>query len=345
MKTMSKKFLCAVSLVIGLAFITVALPQALAEEFYAGKTIRVVVGFPPGGGYDTYTRAVARHIGKYIPGNPTSIVQNMPGAGSLIAANHMYNKAKPEGLTVWIWNSGLVLSQALGDRKVRFDARNVDWIGAPSVGLPSCAVMGFTGLKTLTDVLNSKKVLKMGGTRAGSPTVDLPRILNKNMGTNFKVISGLRGTPGIRIAMQKREIDGSCWGWESMKVTARSMLDAKGDDKLIPFLIQGKDNAAEVKDLPQMTNVIKGEDKLAMFRAWHATQEFMRPWSLPPGTPKDRLEILRKAFRAAIKDPTFLAEAKKSKLLINYVSGEEIEKFVDEILGISPAAKAMSSSW
>ena len=249
-------------LAICLAFIVGASTSAFGEDFYKGKTIRFIVGFSPGGGYDTYTRAVARHIGKYIPGNPTPIVQNMTGAGSLIAANYTYKRAKPDGLTIGVFNSAMVLRQSLGDRGVRFKARKFNWIGAPSVGMPSCGVMGFTGFKTLKDVLNSKEGLTMGSTRAGSTTDDLPKILNKTLGTNFKVISGYRGTATIRIAMQKKEVQGACWGWESMRVTARSMLDAKGDEKFIPFLTHGNPQDPEVKGLPQLTEIMKGE-KLA----------------------------------------------------------------------------------
>lgn len=311
---------------------------ASAEDFYKGKTIRLIVGFSPGGGYDTYTRAVARHISKYIPGHPTPIVQNMTGAGSLIAANYIYNRAKPDGLTVGIFNSAMVLRQALGDRGVKLDARKLGWIGTPSVGLPSCGVMGFTGLKTWKDVLSSKKPLKMGSTRAGSTTNDLPKILNKALGTNFDVISGYRGTSRIRIAMQKREVDGACWGWESMRVTARSMLDAKGKDKFIPVLTHGHPQDPEVKALPQLTGVVKGKN-LAVVKAWLQQYNFQRPFSVPPGTPKKRIKILRKALKSTLKDPVLLAEAKKSKLIITYVSAEKIEKYVDQILSISPKTK------
>jgi tripartite-type tricarboxylate transporter receptor subunit TctC len=336
---MNKKFLCLVKLVVGLAFVVGASAPALGGEFYKGKTILFIVGFPPGGGYDTYTRAVARHIGKYIPENPTPIVQSMTGAVSLTAAHYIYNRAKPDGLTVGIWGSGHVLRQALGGRAIKFKGDKFGWIGAPSKGLLTCAVMGFTGLKTLKDVLNSKKPIKMGGVRPGIATDDLPRILNLTLGTKFHVIPGYGGTARIRIAMQRREVDGACFGWESMRVIARSMLDAKGDDRLIPFLTQGNTGDPEIAHLPQITDVIKGEDNLATFRAWYATYEFQRPLSLPPGTPKERLSILRKAFKATLEDPQFLAEAKNSKLVIDYVSGEEIEKLVDKILAISPETK------
>ncbi len=336
---MNKKFLCLVKLVIGLTFLVGASATALGEEFYKGKTILFIVGYFPGGGYDTYTRAVARHIGKYIPGNPTPIVQNM-GAGTVIAPNYIYNRAKPDGLTVGVWNSAQVLRQALGDRAIKFKGDKFGWIGAPGRGLPTCAIMGFTGLKTLKDVLNSKKPIKMGGTGPGRGPFDIPKILNLTLGTKFNVISGYRGTPRVRIALQRREVDGACWGWESMRVVVRAVLDAKGDDKLIPFITHGNPQDPEVKGLPRLTEVIKGKENRAIVNTYLQQFNFQRPLMLPPGTPKERLSILRKAFKATLKDPQFLAEARKSKLVIDYVSGEEIEKFVDEILAISAETKA-----
>ena len=198
--------------------------------------------------------------------------------------------------------------------------------------------MGFTGLKTFKDIVKYKKRIKMGSTRAGT-TNDVPKILNKTLGTNFDVISGYAGTSTVRLAVQKQEVDGVCFGWESARVTARAMLDAEGDDKLIPFLIHGKSDDPEVKNIPQITDVIKGKDNLATFYSWVRQYEFQRPLSVPPGTPKDRINILRKAYAATLKDPQFLAEAKKSKLIINYVSGEKIDKYVADILGTSAKAK------
>jgi len=310
-----------------------------ASEFFKGKTIRFIVGYAPGGGYDTYTRLVASHISKYIPGNPTIVVQNMTGAGSLIAANYTYNRAKPDRLTVGVWNSTWTLRQALGSRRVKFQADRFGWVGAPVKGSPTCAIMGHTGLKTLKDIVNSGKHIKMGATRAGSTTYDLPIILNMTLGTNFDVISGYTGTATIRIAMQEGEIDAACWSWESMMTTARAMLDAEDDDQLIPFLTQDNIGDREIAHLPQITDVIKGEDNLATFRTWMAVYEFQRPLSLPPGTPKDRLNILRRALKATVKDRRFLAVGRKSKIPISYVSGPEIEKFVAQILTLPRKAK------
>jgi tripartite-type tricarboxylate transporter receptor subunit TctC len=313
--------------------------KSSAADFYQGKTIRFIVGYAPGGGYDTYTRAIARHIGKYIPGNPTTVVENMEGAGSLLAANYMFNKAEPDGLTVGNFNSGMVTQQALGSRGVRFAARKFGWIGAPVKGFPSCMIMGFTGLRTLDDVMRESARLKFAGTRAGASGVDLPHIMNALMGTNIKVISGYKGTSDTRLAMRKREADGICSGWESMRVTARAMLDATGDDELIPFIIHGKMEDPEVKDLPQFTDVIKGEENLKAFRTWANQYDFQRPLVVPPGTPRERLQSLRAGLEKTLTDSRFLAEAKHSKMLIDNVTGVEVEKSVNEILSISPAIK------
>jgi len=319
--------------------LTFASSVAYAEDFYKGKTIRFVVGVAAGGGYDTYARAVARHISNHIPGKPATVVENMTGAGGLVAANYLYKQAKPDGLTIAMFNNSLVLQKGLGDPRIGIDFRKLGWIGAPSVGAPMCMVMGFTGLKTLDDVLKYKKPLKVGATRAGSAGYDLPLILNKTMGTNFEVVSGYTGTATTRVALQSRELQAFCSQWESMRVTARAMLDAPGDDKLIPFIISEKWEDPEVKDLPLFKDVIKDPKKYAIYRAWASQMDFQRPFSVPPGTPTERIVILRKGLANALKGPALLKEANKSKLVITSVSGEKTEKLVDEILSMPADVK------
>jgi len=157
----------------------VCAPSAAADDFYEGKAIRFLVGYRAGGGYDTYTRLIARHMNRHIPGKPTLIVENMAGAGSLIAANYVYNAAKPDGRTVGVFASGLVREQALGNDGVKFDAQKFGWLGAPVAASPACAIMGFTGLKTWDDVRNSKKELNFGSTGPGSTTHDLPILVKE----------------------------------------------------------------------------------------------------------------------------------------------------------------------
>ena len=328
-------------IVLGLILPVVSSQKSAADDFYKGKTIRFVVGLAAGGGYDLSARIIGRHMGKHIPGNPTIVVENMTGAGSLIAANYTFNSAKPDGLFVGVWNGGLILRQALGDKAMRFDGRKFGWIGAPTKGTPYCSIMAHTGLKSWKDVLAANRELKMGSTGPGTTYDDVPQILNRTNGTKFKVISGYEGTSTILVAMRRKEVDGGCWTWESARTTARPMLDAKGDDKLIPFLIHSREPDPEVKDLPLIPEVIKGEDNLSAYRTWSGTYEFQRPFSVPPATPKDRLQILRKAFTATMKDPEFIAEAEKSKLETTYVSGEEVDKYVSQVLAISPKAREL----
>jgi tripartite-type tricarboxylate transporter receptor subunit TctC len=336
-----KATLSLLAVVFGLVLL--APTQASADDFYKGKTIRFVVGLAPGGGYDLSARTVGRHINKHIPGNPTIVVENMTGAGSTRAANYTYNSAKPDGLFVGIWNSALILRQALGDKAMLFEARKFGWIGAPTVGTPHCSIMAHTGLKSLKDVLATDREIKMGSTGPGSTYDDTPRVLNQTIGTKFKIVSGYEGSGPIYVAMRRKEIDGGCWGWESARTTARPLLDATGDEKLIPFLIHRREPDPEVKNLPLMPEIIKGEDNLSAYNTWVGTYEFQRPFMVPPGTPKERLQLLRKAFADTMKDPEFVAEAKKSKLEITYVSGEEIDKHVDKVLAVTPRAKELLS--
>jgi tripartite-type tricarboxylate transporter receptor subunit TctC len=321
-----------------MAFMLAGSHTTFANEFYAGKTIRFIVGFAAGGGYDAYTRLVARYISRYIPGHPSTVVENMDGAGSVIAANHIYNKAEKDGLTVGIWNSHNIFNQMMGDRSLRIDGRKFGWIGSPSKDSVACAIMGFTGLKTFDEILKAKKAVRMGATRAGN-TTQLPEMLNRWADTNFEVIPGYTGTAKIRLAMRSHEVDGACWTWDSMRSTARSMLDAKGDDKMMPFIINGKWDDPEVRNIAQFSDVIKNKDDLNAFNTWNAANEFARPFSLPPGSPPEALSILRKAFKATMQDKDYKADAEKSKLTVDYVSGERVEQYVEQIYTAPPEVK------
>jgi len=336
---MKAKMWLPMAIMVGLFLLVPALADSSTHDFYKGKTIRFVVGAAAGGGYDLSARIVGRHMSKHISGNPTIVVENMTGGGQLIAANYTYNSAKPDGLFVGIWNGAFVLRQALGDKAVRLDGRKLGWIGAPTKGTPSCSIMAHTGLKSLKDILAANRELKMGSVGPGSTYDDLPQILNRTIGTKFKVVSGYEGTSTILVAMRRKEVDGGCWGWESARTTARPMLDAKGDEKLIPFLIHRREPDPEVKELPLIPEVIKGEDNLSAYQTWIGSYEFQRPFSVPPGTPKERLQLLRKAFADTMKDPEFIVEAERSKLEVTYVSGEEIDKYVNQVLSITPKAK------
>jgi len=320
-------------------FLPTNLQPACAEDFYKDKSIRFIVGQAAGGGYDSYTRTIARYIGKHIPGNPTAVVENMTGAGSLVAANYLFNNAKPDGLTIANWNSAFVLNQALGDPNIRFDARKFGWIGAPSKGVPVLVIMGFAGVKGFDEMLKSGKSLKVGGTAPGSHSVDLPLMLNKMLGTKFNVVSGYQGTAQVRLAMQRREVDGDFTNWESVVATRKDMIDAEGDERLLPLLIHARLNDPYVKATPLFTEVLSAEINVATYKAYMAQMEYQRPLTVAPGTPKDRVEILRRAFKTTLEDPEFIAQATKSKLDITYVSGVEAEKMVAEVLSITPKVR------
>lgn len=332
-------FFVVVTTSLGLNLLEGSYHWAVAQDFYKDKIIRFIVGQAAGGGYDTYTRTIAQHMIKHVPGNPAVTVENMTGAGSLVAANYLYNTAKPDGLTVANWNSAFVLNQALGDPNIRFDARRFGWIGAPSKGVPVCLIMGFSGPKSFDEILKSAKPIKMGGTAPGSHSIDLPLMLNKMLGTKFQAVSGYPGTSQIRLALQRREVDGQCTNWESVVSTQRELLDAKGDEKMIPFLVHARLADPELKNVPLFSEVLKDEASNNTYKAYMAQMEYQRPLTVAPGTPPERLEILRRAFKATLTDPEFQAQANKSKLDITYVSGEEIDKIVAEVLSIPPRVK------
>jgi tripartite-type tricarboxylate transporter receptor subunit TctC len=266
------------------------------------------------------------------------VVENMDGAGSLIAAHHIYSKAEPDGLTVGVWNSHTIFGHSMGDPAIRVDGRKIEWIGTPGQDSVACAVMGFTGFKTFDDVVKSQRPVRMGATRAGN-TVHLPEMLNRWAGTKFDIITGYKGTSKIRLAMRSREVDGACWTWDSMRSTARSMIDAKGDDKMIPVIISSRWEDPEVKNITLFKDVFKDKDNLHAFNAWNAANSIARPFSLPPGTPKERMNILRKAFKATMEDKGYIADATKSKLTVEYVSGEQVESFVDQMYAMPPQVK------
>ncbi len=309
-----------------------------AQDFYRDKVIRFIVGYRVGGGYDVYTRVLSRHLGKHIPGNPTVVVENMDGAGSLRAANYVYNRADPDGLTLGVFGGGLVTQQALGEKGLRFDARKFHWLGSMAEGTPACVIMGFTGLKTFNDVLSSKKELRFGSTGPGSTTDDLPKLLIGLFDAKINVIRGYGGTSAVRVGMQRKELDGACWTWESIRTTARAMLNEQGEKRLIPFAMEGRYPDPEVKQVPQISARIKDKADLAAFKAWLNPYVFFRPIVAPPKVTKDKLALLEAGIKKAMEDPEFLAEAKKGKLDVSYTSGEDVAKYVEEVVNTPASA-------
>jgi len=322
---------------LGFFFAVLLAAQAAASadsDFYEGKTIRFIVGFSPGGGFDTYTRAIARHMSEHIPGNPSMVVQNMTGAGSLIAANYLYNKAKPDGLTVGNWIGGLIYQQVFGNKAVKFDAREFEWVGTAVQGTAACAFWTETGITSVEKWRNSKRPVKIAAEAPGSSTYNVPRILQETLQFPTKIIQGYRGTANVRLAVERGEADGACWTWESMKSTWRQALES---GKATVVIQAGRKRHPDLPDVPNAIELAKTEEAKALIRGGINNVDVInRGYSLPPGTPEERVKILQQAFMATMNDPDFIAETKKAKLNLSPLPGPELKAKVQEVFDMSP---------
>jgi tripartite-type tricarboxylate transporter receptor subunit TctC len=299
------------------------------EPDFAGKNIRIVVGFSAGGGFDAYARAIGRHMGKHLPGKPTIIVENMPGAGSLIAANHTYNQAKPDGSTIGHFIGGVVVGQLLGNPAAQFDSAKFEWIGAPSKLDAVCALTKASGVNDLTSWMSAKNPVKLGATGPGSETYDVPRVLQAALGIPMQIVSGYKGTADIRLAAENGEIGGLCWGWEVMKAQWSQALETDNARVLIQALPRAHPDLPKVPVAMELART--GEAKQLIQIGIHDQSEILRPFALPPGTPKGIVGVMRRAFQDTMKDPQFLGEMKQAKLGVDPVAGTEIESVVARI--------------
>ena len=308
---------------------------AAADDFYRGKSIRIVVGFSAGGGFDTYARAISRHMSKHIPGSPSIVVENMTGAGSLIAANHVYKVAKPDGLTIGHFIGGFFLGQVLGQPGIEFDARKFEFIGAPVSDHVVCALTKASGITSVEKWLASKTPVKMGGLAPGTSTPDnATRIFKAALGLPIQLVTGYKGTADVRLAADGGEIAGGCWGWDSISVTWRKALDS-GD--VVVVLQANRRNHPDLPNVPQAIKLAKSDESRRMIEVGiHGDSDIVRTYTLPPGTPKDRVQILRKAFEATLKDPEFTADAKKSRLNVTYIPANEIERDIAGLFKLEP---------
>ena len=316
-----------------------AVDRAHAQEsFYKGKAIRLVVGLAPGGGYDLYARVIARHMGKHIPGNPTIVVENMTGAGSVIAANYMYNAAKPDGLTIGHILGGLFLQQLLGNPAVEFDGRKFEYIGVPAQDHFLIGLSKATGITSFENWMTFKKPVKLGGVAPGGATDDLPKLLHATLGLPVKVVSGYKGTGPVRLAFDSGEVDGVCNAWESFKSTWRKQLDSGA----VVIVLQATLKAhPELPKVPVAIDFAKTEEARKLIQVVTRVHgPSVRPFFLPPGTPAERVLLLRKAYMDTMKDPAFLAEAKNAKLDINPEGGEALEGNVKDIFNLEPSLVA-----
>jgi len=320
-----KRMIVAPSICAALAML--AAPNiANAQNFYSGKTVRMIVGYPPGSTFDTYSRALIRHMPRHIPGQPSMIIQNMPGAGSLTATNFLANVAPTDGTVIGMPNPVNTVDPLLNPQQSRFDPRKFAWIGSMNSETSTCAFLGGR-IKTLKDVQTKQAVVGSTGPSAGS-TLDA-RMLQGVFGFNFKIITGYPGLNEIRLAAQTGEVDGHCGLlvsslkvdlWDSFKKGVLS----------VPFQM-GLQKHPELPDVPNVFELAKSEeDRLALtlvFGPWR----YGRPVMAPGATPKDRLETLRTAFMQTMKDERFLTEAKKVNLEIQPLDAATVENLVKQV--------------
>jgi tripartite-type tricarboxylate transporter receptor subunit TctC len=321
---------------VGFCFVTnqLAVAPVLGQVFYQGKVVRIIVGAAAGGGYDTYSRTIARHMGKYVPGNPTFVVENMPGAGFLISANYVYKVAKPDGLTIGHFIGGLFLQQLLGKPGIEFDANKFEYVGVPTQDNYAIGISKKTGVTSMDQWLASKTVVKLGGVGVGSATDDIPKVLRETIGLPVQIVSGFTGTATVRLAYNSGEVHGVCNAWESFRSTWP--FELKSGDLNIVLQNIPKPHL-DLPNVPLAISYAKTDEARKLIRSLvHSVGPTARPYVLPPGTPKDRMMILRKAFMEVMKDPEFLAEAKKSRLDINPLDGAELERNVKEVFNLDP---------
>jgi tripartite-type tricarboxylate transporter receptor subunit TctC len=326
---MIRKEFCSVLAIVAFLVCTWPSSSQAQETFFKGKTIRMIVGLAPGGGYDTYSRLIARHMGKHIPGNPVIAVENMDGAGSLIAANHVFNIAKPDGLTIGHVLGGLFLQQLLGKSGIEFDGRKFEYIGVPAQDNFMIGVSKATGITSVEKWIASKTPVKFGGVAPGGGTDDIPKLLAHTLGLPIQLVTGYKGTGPVRLAFNSGEVQGVSNAWESFKATWRREVES-GE---VVIVLQATVKAhPELPKVPVAFNLAKTDEAAKLIQAVTRIQgPSARPYLLPPGTPKDRVDLLRKAFMETMKDPELLAEAEKAKLDINPDDGAGLERNVREV--------------
>ncbi len=311
-----------------LAAVAAAAPASAQAPSLAGKTVQMIIGFGPGGGYDLWGRVVARHIGKHLPGNPNVVPQNMPGAGSYNAANNIYNIAPKDGTVMGIIARDAALGPITGATGARFDPTKITWLGTPTTETNVCIAMNDPRVKVKTWKDLFDKELIVGDTGVGTGTHSYPKALNGIFGTKFKIIAGFPSSSDVFLAMERGEVDGICESLDSVSGKRPNWLP----EKKVTILFQG--GAApnpELKDVPFVLDFAKTEQDKQAIEFLYAGQGIGRPFVAPPGMTADRVKMLRDAFMATMKDPDFLADAKKQKLDVDPEDGEHLAALINKI--------------
>jgi tripartite-type tricarboxylate transporter receptor subunit TctC len=333
----------ATEIVMNVRWIAVVLPVYCAveplsshaqsvESFYRGKTINVIIGYPPAGANDLYARLVARHIGKHIPGHPSGIARNMPGGGSLVAANHIFNVAPKDGTVLGLIVPTAPLEERLGAANVRFKAAQFNWIGrlAPT---PNVTFMNASAkVKTIRDAMEHEAVL--GATGRSSTVAIYPTMLNHLLGTKFKLVMGYAGSAEAMLAAERGEVEGHSTTWEGVKSRAERQLR----DKTINLLVQyGLTRHPELPDVPAAVELGRTPEEVAAMRVFANASEVGRFMLSTPDTPPERIAALRRAFDAMVKDPEFVADLNAARVELGPMSGEALQQLVQEVANVPPA--------
>jgi tripartite-type tricarboxylate transporter receptor subunit TctC len=333
--------LCAV---IGLSC---AAPSAHADEvaaFYRGKTIQMRVGSAPGGSYDLIARALVRYMGKYLPGHPNFVVQNVPGAGSVTLANQLYNVAPRDGTVIGIVTNGAPTAPLLTPNLAHYDPGRFSWIGSPGPETQVALVWHTVPIQSMADLY--KKEVLVGGVAAGTATVDMPLVMNAFAGTKFKLVSGYQSTVHINLAMERGEVQGqAALGWNSLKSTNPDWITGKKVRILAQYGFKKNPELPDVPLFPLPKDAIGRQAVTLMV----SRQDYGRPFLAPPGVPADRVKALRTAFDATMKDAGFLQEAKALHVDIDPLTGADLDELTMRLTSTTPQAidklRAILGNW
>jgi len=318
---------------LGLAAASGQIVEAQTDDFYAGKTIHIIVGASPGGGYDTYSRTIANHLPKHLPGSPTIVVENMPGAGSTKAAEHIATSAPKDGTVIGAIFPGAIVGPLFDDQmEVRYQPRELAYIGTADSGTRICATYENSDIKTFDDVRQNEAAV--GASASGGSTRDYPVLLNNLAETQFNIIAGYEGTREITLAMERGEVDGICgWDWASVKAQKADWVEEGKLNFLVQIALEPDPELAEM-GVPEVWEFLDEGEREAV-ELIVSQQVFQRPYVAPPGTPGERVALLREAFMATMQDPEFRAEAEQAGLSITPLPGERVEALVKKMYGAS----------
>jgi tripartite-type tricarboxylate transporter receptor subunit TctC len=338
MKHATEKRMVTVFAVLAVLFLFVpgSRNESLAQaQFYDGKIIRVIVGSSPGGGYDLWARVAARYLGKYIPGNPQIVVQNMPGAGGVVAANYVYAVAKPDGLTLGAFNPALYFDQLVGRPEVKFDWSKFTWIGSPEQNDVLHYIRSDTPFKTIDDLRNAKEPPRCGSTGTGTTGHYIPRLLDETLGVKTTIVSGYQGGAEIDLAVERNEI--VCWSPLVATFFGREPYKRWHKSGFVRVVMQtGAKRDARLGDVPTLNELMQQyktpEQGRRLAKVVLTAATLGRPISGTPGIPRERVGLLREAYAKAMKDPELLAEAAKQGWNVDPLRGEELESMSKDVV-------------